>query len=266
MAPELCAAFSSPRWVISLARPDRPGSPAGAVPFLSFPPVKPDRAIPYDPPMRDPRDWLGPLEPLAPDLVAPFRALADDRPLAVRREVRRLAGEGSVGRLLPQHEAIADAFEACLRSLPDAAFSMPGGEADWTVAEALGHAFESRQGLALAAALAASGRWPADVPAVVPGVPGSADAGRDDLLRRLARSRRHLERASRSIAGHELDPCPLEHPLVGRLRCGEWFLFAGVHDLMHLEQLAALDAWLDDGPVGGREIEPAVAPGGRDDR
>jgi hypothetical protein len=24
---------------------------------------------------------------------------------------------------------------------------------------------------------------------------------------------------------------------VGRLRCGEWLLFAGVHDLMHLEQL-----------------------------
>jgi hypothetical protein len=75
-----------------------------------------------------------------------------------------------------------------------------------------------------------------------------------------------LERASRSIAGHELDPCPLEHPLVGRLRCGEWFLFAGVHDLMHLEQLAALEAGLDDGPVGGREIEPAAALGGRDDR
>jgi len=25
--------------------------------------------------------------------------------------------------------------------------------------------------------------------------------------------------------------------VVGRLRCGEWLLFAGVHDLMHLEQL-----------------------------
>ena len=32
----------------------------------------------------------------------------------------------------------------------------------------------------------------------------------------------------------------LDHPLVGRLRCGEWLLFAGVHDLMHLEQLHAL--------------------------
>jgi hypothetical protein len=29
----------------------------------------------------------------------------------------------------------------------------------------------------------------------------------------------------------------LEHPLIGRLRCGEWLLFAGVHDVIHLEQL-----------------------------
>jgi hypothetical protein len=126
---------------------------------------------------------------------------------------------------------------------------MPGGESDWTVAEALGHAFEARQGLVLAAALAAAGRWPADAPVVVPGVPGRADAARDELLRRLATSRRLVERAARSIAGHEMERCPLEHPLVGTLRCGEWFLFAGVHDLMHLEQLASLAAALSDGPT-----------------
>lgn len=41
-----------------------------------------------------------------------------------------------------------------------------------------------------------------------------------------------------AIAGHETDPCPLDHPLIGsRLTCGEWLLFCGVHDLMHLEQL-----------------------------
>jgi hypothetical protein len=28
------------------------------------------------------------------------------------------------------------------------------------------------------------------------------------------------------------------------LRCGEWLLFAGIHDLMHLEQLEALEASL----------------------
>jgi hypothetical protein len=31
---------------------------------------------------------------------------------------------------------------------------------------------------------------------------------------------------------------------VGRLRCGEWLLFSGVHDLMHLEQLERLEAEL----------------------
>ncbi len=193
--------------------------------------------------------WLAPLEPAAPDLVAPFLALQGDRPLAVRREVRRRAGAGSVARLLPQHRAVADAFEARLRSLPEVAFAMPGGEADWTVAEALGHAFEARQGLVLAAALAAAGRWPADAPVVVPGVPGREDADRDELLRCLATSRRLVERAARSIAGREMEPCPLDHPLVGSLRCGEWFLFAGVHDLMHLEQIASLAAALSDGPT-----------------
>ena len=53
-----------------------------------------------------------------------------------------------------------------------------------------------------------------------------------------------IERGARTIAGHETDPCPLEHPLVGRLRCGEWLLFSGVHDLVHLEQLEALEAAL----------------------
>ena len=65
-----------------------------------------------------------------------------------------------------------------------------------------------------------------------------------DLLRRLATSQRIVERAARSIAGHEMDACPLDHPLVGRLRCGEWLLFSGVHDLMHLEQLEDLEASL----------------------
>ncbi len=45
-----------------------------------------------------------------------------------------------------------------------------------------------------------------------------------------------------AIAGHEADPCPMDRPLVGRLRCGEWLLFAGVHDLMHLRQLHGLRA------------------------
>jgi hypothetical protein len=125
-------------------------------------------------------------------------------------------------------------------ALPQSAFAAPGGEADWTVAEALGHAIEARRGLSLAASLAASGRWPADAGAVVPSVPGPAGAARDQLLERLARSQVQVDRAAAAVAGHEQDACPLDHPLVGSLRCGEWLLFAGVHDLMHLDQLHRL--------------------------
>ncbi len=186
--------------------------------------------------------WLAALEVRAPDLVAPFAALAEGRPLEVRRGVRARAGEGSAARILPQHAAIAEAYAAHLDTLPDAAFGLPGGEADWTVTQTLGHAFEARSGLVTAASLAAQGRFPADAPTVVPGVPGPADASRDQLRRHLAASQRIVERAARAVTGHEKEPCPLEHPLVGRLRCGEWFLFAGVHDLMHLDQLDALAA------------------------
>jgi hypothetical protein len=74
----------------------------------------------------------------------------------------------------------------------------------------------------------------------VPGVAGPPDADRQTLLSRIARSQRLIERSARTVAGHETDPCPLDHPLVGRLRCGEWLVFAGVHDLMHLEQVHGL--------------------------
>jgi len=72
-------------------------------------------------------------------------------------------------------------------------------------------------------------------------VPGDAVASRDQLRRRISVSQRAIERFARSIDGHETEPCPLVHPLVGTLRCGEWLLFAGVHDLMHLEQLHATE-------------------------
>jgi hypothetical protein len=71
-------------------------------------------------------------------------------------------------------------------------------------------------------------------------VPGPADASRELLLGYLDKSRRSMALSALAIAGHESEPCPLDHPLVGRLRCGEWLLFAGVHDLMHLEQLHRL--------------------------
>ena len=140
-----------------------------------------------------------------------------------------------------QLAAVAAGLASMVEALPDEAFSMPGGEGDWNVAQALGHAADSRAGLALAASLAARGRWPADAPSVTPGIPGAADATREQLLRRIAASQRIVERAARAVEGHETEPCPLDHPLVGRLRCGEWLLFSGVHDLMHLEQLERLE-------------------------
>jgi len=187
-------------------------------------------------------DWLAALGARVPDLVAPFTALAEGRPIEMRRRVRARTGDGSAARILPQLAVIAAAYAAHVDSLPDAAFGLPGGEADWTVTQALGHAFEARSGLVTAASRAAQGRFPADAPTVVPGVPGPANASRDQLRRRLTASQRIVELAARAVGGHETESCPLEHPLVGRLRCGEWFLFAGVHDLMHLEQLDALAA------------------------
>lgn len=204
--------------------------------------------------------WLDDLEARAPDVVAAFRGIDEGRFISVRREVRRRAGQGSTPRIVAQLSAVADAFDVLVSQLPDHAFREPGGEEDWNVAEAIGHTAHARAGLALAAALAASDRWPADASPVVPGIPGAAAATRDELRRRIALSQRSVERASRSIEGHEEDPCPLEHPLVGRLRCGEWLLFAGVHDLMHLEQLHEIQEHASQARQSQVPPEPDVSP------
>jgi hypothetical protein len=207
-----------------------------------------------------PPDWLDQLAERAPDVVAAYRGIEKERFLSVRHEVRRRAGDGSVDRIVAQLGALAEALAALVASLPEKAFAMPGGDADWTVTEAVGHAATSRAGLVLAASLAASGRWPADAFRVVPGVPGPADADRQALLDRIAVSQRVIVRAVRSVAGHELDPCPLDHPLVGRLRCGEWVLFAGVHDLMHLEQLHRIAAGFAEPAAAAGLAEPTATP------
>ena len=190
--------------------------------------------------------WLAALEPLAPDVVAVWQAIDDEGPtirgVAFRREIRRRAGPGSAATILAQHEAIADALGAVLTEMPEPLLRAPGGEGDWNVAQAFAHTTGSRRWLAHAAALAARGEWPADAPRVVPGVPGPADADRETLLVLLGKSRRSLATSAEAIAGHEAEPCPLDHPLVGHLRCGEWLLFAGVHDLLHLRQLHRLRA------------------------
>ncbi len=191
--------------------------------------------------------WLDELELGAPDPVAAFRNIEAGKFITVRREVRRRTALGTAAGLAVQLDVLASALDAIVARLPQAAFAAPGGEGDWTVAEAIGHDAHARAGLTTAGALAATGRWPTEAPVVVPGIPGERAATREDLRRRVAVSQRVIERAARAIEGHETDPCPLEHPLVGRLRCGEWLLFAGVHDLMHLEQL--------------HKIEDAFAPG-----
>jgi hypothetical protein len=192
--------------------------------------------------------WVDALEPGAPDIVAAWRGIEAGQRIGVRREVRRRAGNGSATAIAAQLATLADALVAFVAAATDETLRLPGGEEDWNVAQAVGHDCDARAGLCLAAALAAGGRWPAAAPRVVPGVAGSPDADRAALLRKIAQSQRLIERSARTVAGHETEPCPLDHPLVGRLRCGEWLLFAGVHDLMHLEQLHGL--------AGGATLEP----------
>jgi hypothetical protein len=187
-------------------------------------------------------DWLDRLEAEAPDVVSAYRNVEAGRFISVRREVRRRTQTGSAPTIAPQLAAVAAALDAVVARLPDEAFDLPGGEGDWNVAQAIGHTAHARAGLSLAGALAAAGRFPERAPAVVPGIPGDSRASRGDLRRRIELSQRAIERSAKTIEGHETEPCPLEHPLVGRLRCGEWLLFSGVHDLMHLEQLHRIES------------------------
>jgi hypothetical protein len=204
--------------------------------------------------------WATDLEPAAPDIVAAWRGIEAEQFLSVRREVRRRAGPGSATAILAQLDALLTAIVDLVDALPDAAFALPGGEADWNVAQTVGHIAMSRAGLALAAGLAASGRWPPGAPTVIPGVPGPI-VDKDELIRKLLQSQRIIARAAAQVAGHEDEPCPLDHPLVGRLRCGEWLLFAGVHDLMHIEQLHAIAAALAPDKAQGEGRNQATPVG-----
>ena len=183
-----------------------------------------------------PPAWLEALKSGAPDVVAVWQVM-DAGPMPFRRELRRRAGPGTAARVLAQQETVADALADALAATSDKQLRAPGGEEDWNVAQAFAHTTAARRFLARAGALAAQGAWPTPPPVVTPGVPGDADASRDLLQAYLAKSRRSMAESAAAIAGHETDPCPLDHPLMGRLRCGEWLLWAGVHDLMHLEQL-----------------------------
>lgn len=198
--------------------------------------------------------WVDELEPDAPDVVAVWRvgdySLAGLK--AMRRELRARVGPGVAPRILAQQEAVANALESVLRSLPEDLLRAPGGEEDWNVAQAFAHTTAARRFLSTWAALDVDGSWPEHrPPAVTPSVPGRPDATRDELLVLLDKSRRAVREAALKIEGHETNRCRMDHPLVGHLRCGEWLLFIGVHDLMHLEQLHAMADGSDRGATAG---------------
>lgn len=188
--------------------------------------------------------WAVALTADAPDVVACWEALdeTEEGREAMLHELDVRVVDGAAPRILAQQEAIGDALEAILRSLPDELLRAPGGEEDWNVAQAFAHTTAARRFLATWAALDVDRPWPEHrPPTVTPSIPGRADATREELLVLLDKSRRGLREAAARIDGHETQPCGMEHPLIGRpRRCGDWLLFVGVHDLMHLEQLHRL--------------------------
>jgi hypothetical protein len=187
-----------------------------------------------------PDPWVTSLERDAPDVVACWYAL-DDGVRALRRELRDRVPEGSTPRILAEQEIVGDALEAVLRAMPEPLLRAPGGEEDWNVAQAFAHTTAARRFLGTWAALDAGGEWPKErAPVVRPSVPGRADATREELLTLLDKSRQAIREAASRIEGHERQRCGMDHPLIGHLRCGEWLLFLGIHDCMHLEQLNAL--------------------------
>jgi hypothetical protein len=191
--------------------------------------------------------WLASLEADAPDVVACWRALDSTYSglKALRRELRARVHTGDASRIVEQQEAVGDELERALRALPEELLREPGGEEDWNVAQTFAHTTAARRFLATWAALDAAGRWPDEGergPVVTPSVPGRPDASVDELIVLLDKSRRAIREAAEQIAGHELDRCRMRHPLIGHLRCGDWLLFVGTHDLMHLEQLDKLAA------------------------
>jgi hypothetical protein len=188
--------------------------------------------------------WLTTLAIDAPDVVACWRALDNSYTglKALRRELRGRVHEGGTPRILAQQEVVGAALEAVLRAMPERLLRAPGGEKDWNVAQAFAHTTAARRFLGTWAALDAGGReWPKErAPVVTPSIPGRPDATRDELLTLLDKSRRAIREAADRIGGHERQRCGMDHPLIGHLRCGEWLLFLGIHDCMHLEQLHRL--------------------------
>jgi len=187
--------------------------------------------------------WLTTLETDAPDVVACWRALDSSFTglRALRRELRARVHPGGAPGILAQQDAIGRELERMLRAMPERLLRAPGGEEDWNLAQAFAHTTAARRFLGAWAALDAGGTWPTtDPPTVTPSVPGRPDATREELLVLLEKSARAMHKAAERIEGNELQRCGMDHPLIGHLRCGDWLLFLGIHDCMHLEQMQRL--------------------------
>src|SRR3989304_4134929 len=72
-------------------------------------------------------DWLDRLERAAPNLVGSFRALDDGRFIALRREVRRLAGAGSAVRLAREHAAVVAHLDGLIAAASPGGLPGPAG-------------------------------------------------------------------------------------------------------------------------------------------
>ncbi len=85
----------------------------------------------------------------------------------MKQECKARSGHCTALRLAGQHSAVSEHLDGLLARADAAVLTAPGGEGDWNVAQALGHTIAAREGLILAAMLAAAGCWPADAPTVV---------------------------------------------------------------------------------------------------
>ena len=198
-------------------------------------------------------DWVDALDAGAPDIVAAWRGIEAGRLLAVRREVRRRGGAGSAEWIAAQLAILADAL-ADDRRIAARRGTDPAGRRGRLERRA-GRRPRLRiraRACASRPSLAARGRWPAGAPSVVPGIPGAADADRPDAP---AQDRPEpADRRARGTDGRGARDGAVPAGIIrrsGRLRCGEWLVFAGVHDLMHLEQLHDLLS-----TIGTRVVSP----------
>src|SRR5919204_294616 len=91
----------------------------------------------------------------APDIYSAWAGIEAGEESSIRREVRRVAGRSSAEDVRVELASLTEELANVVRTLRDDAFALPGGEADWNVAETLGHTVQARVGLTLAASLAA---------------------------------------------------------------------------------------------------------------